>query len=37
MELEMDVNDLLNAKRVESNRMEFKTGWNPDDIYHVSA
>ena len=32
MELEMDVEDLLNKRKLESDRIEFKTGWNPDDI-----
>ena len=30
----MDVEDLLNKRKLESDRIEFKTGWNPDDIYH---
>ena len=34
MELEMNVEDLLNKRKLESDRIEFKTGWNPDDIYH---
>lgn len=34
MELEMGVEDLLNKRKLESDRIEFKTGWNPDDIYH---
>ena len=34
MELEISVEDLLNKRRVESDRIEFKAGWNPDDIYH---
>ena len=34
MELELDVEDLLNKRNIESDRIEFKTGWNPDDIYH---
>ena len=34
MELEMDIEDLLNKRKLESDRIEFKTGWNPDDIYH---
>ena len=34
MELEIDVEDLLSKRRLESDRIEFKTGWNPDDIYH---
>ena len=36
MELEINVEDLLNKRRIESDRIEFKEGWNPDDIY-VSA
>ena len=34
MELEINIEDLLNKHRVESERIEFKSGWNPDDIYH---
>ncbi len=34
MELEINIEDLLNKRRVESDRIEFKAGWNPDDIYH---
>lgn len=34
MELEISVEDLLKKEKVESNRIEFKAGWNPDDIYH---
>lgn len=34
MELEIGVEDLLNKRKIESDRIEFKTGWNPDDIYH---
>ncbi len=34
MELEICVNDLLNKRKIESDRIEFKAGWNPDDIYH---
>ena len=33
MELEVGLEDLLNKRRIESDRIEFKTGWNPDDIY----
>jgi len=33
MELEFGIEDLLNKRRIESDRIEFKTGWNPDDIY----
>lgn len=34
MELELNVEDVLNKRRVESDRIEFKASWNPDDIYH---
>lgn len=34
MELEIGIEDLLQKNRVESNRIEYKEGWNPDDIYH---
>ena len=33
MELEFDVEDLLKKNNIESDRIEFKKGWNPDDIY----
>lgn len=33
MELELDLEDLLNKRKIESDRIEFKAGWNPDDIY----
>lgn len=29
----MDLEDLLNKRKIESDRIEFKAGWNPDDIY----
>lgn len=32
MQLEVSIEALLNKERVESNRIEFKEGWNPDDI-----
>ncbi|MCM1039397.1 MAG: putative DNA binding domain-containing protein [Ruminococcus sp.] len=34
MELEIGIEDLLNKRKIESDRIEFKTGWNPDDVYH---
>lgn len=34
MELEISVDELLNKRKIESGRIEFKSGWNPDDIYH---
>ena len=35
MELEINIEDLLSKRRIESERIEFKAGWNPDDIYHT--
>ncbi len=35
MALPINIEDLLNKRRVESNRIEFKAGWNPDKIYHT--
>lgn len=32
--LPIDVEFLLNKQKVESNRIEFKKGWNPISIYH---
>lgn len=34
MALPINIEDLLNKQRVESNRIEFKEGWNPTSIYH---
>lgn len=34
MALFTDINDLLNKRKVEDNRIEFKRGWNPENIYH---
>lgn len=34
MALPINIEDLLNQRRVESNRIEFKKGWNPKTIYH---
>lgn len=31
----ININDLLNKSRVESSRIEFKEGWNPDKIYRT--
>lgn len=33
MELEFYIEDLLKKNNIESDRIEFKKGWNPDDIY----
>lgn len=35
MALPINIEDLLNKRKVESNRIEFKSGWNPDRIYHT--
>lgn len=34
MALPINIEDLLNKQKVESNRIEFKEGWNPVSIYH---
>lgn len=34
MALPINIEDLLNKHKVESNRIEFKKGWNPSKIYH---
>lgn len=34
MSLLINIDNLLNKQRIESNRVEFKTGWNPVSIYH---
>ena len=33
MALPINIEDLLRKQKVEGNRIEFKTGWNPDSIY----
>ena len=33
MALPINVEELLRQRKVESNRIEFKKGWNPDRIY----
>ena len=33
MELEIGIEDLLSKRKIESDRIEFKKGWNPDDVY----
>lgn len=35
MALPINIEDLLNKRKVESNRIEFKSGWNPDKIYRT--
>jgi len=34
MALSLNIEDLLNKQKIESNRIEFKKGWNPSSIYH---
>ena len=34
MALAITIDDLLNKQKIESNRIEFKKGWNPASIYH---
>jgi len=34
MALPINIEELLNKQKVESNRIEFKKGWNPISIYH---
>ena len=33
MSLHINIEDLLTARMVESDRIEYKEGWNPDAIY----
>lgn len=34
MSLPVNIEDLLYRNKVESNRVEFKRGWNPTGVYH---
>lgn len=34
MALPINIEDLLNKRKGEGNRIEFKKGWNPAEIYH---
>ncbi|MBR4722639.1 MAG: putative DNA binding domain-containing protein [Muribaculaceae bacterium] len=34
MALPINITDLLNKQKIESNRIEFKKGWNPESVYH---
>lgn len=34
MALAINIEDLLNKQKIESNRIEFKKSWNPASIYH---
>ena len=35
MAIPINIEDLLNKRRIESNRIEFKKGWNPAKIYQT--
>jgi ATP-dependent DNA helicase RecG len=35
MSMPIDIEALLNKQRIESERIEFKKGWNPTSIYHT--
>ncbi len=35
MALHINIEDLLSARKVESDRIEYKEGWNPDAIYRT--
>ena len=37
MALAININNLLNKQNIESNRIEFKKGWNPGSIYHYNT
>lgn len=34
MALPINIEDLLRKQKIEGCRIEFKSGWNPDSIYH---
>ena len=35
MALPINIEDLLQKQKIEGSRIEFKSGWNPDAIYHT--
>ena len=35
MKLPINIDDLLNARTVEWERLEFKAGWNPKAVLHT--
>lgn len=35
MAIPVNIEDLLYKRKIESTRIEFKTGWNPDKIYRT--
>ena len=37
MRLPINIEELLSGRAVEGDRIEYKTGWNPDAIYRTVA
>lgn len=37
MAIPVNIEDLLHKRKIESTRIEFKTGWNPDKIYRIPS
>ena len=37
MSLPININDLINSETVESNRIEFKRGWNPEEVLRTTC
>ena len=37
MALAINIEDLINKQKIESNRIGFKKGWNPASIYHSNT
>src|SRR3989337_679041 len=35
MALPININDLITCRTVESERIEFKEGWNPEEVNHT--
>lgn len=35
MAIPVNIEDLLHKRKIESTRIEFKKGWNPDKIYRT--
>ena len=33
--LPINITELLEQRRIEYNRIEYKQGWNPEAIYHI--
>ena len=33
--LPININDLINVRTVEWERLEFKEGWDPEDVLHT--